>query len=135
MNRPPAANLWADGAVMLGKLNMDEFAMGSSNETPITARSKIRGALMAPTPILVPGGSSGGVRLLLPHSLRLAPPQPIQAARSVSPQPSPARLASSRLHGRVSRWARLPSLLSLDQVTGIACDVRDAAILLKSMVS
>src|ERR1700736_3210412 len=54
------ANLWADGAVMLGKLNMDEFAMGSSNETsyygPVVNPWRARGS-NAP---LVPGGSSGG---------------------------------------------------------------------------
>ena len=54
------ANLWRDGAVMLGKLNMDEFAMGSSNETsafgPVTNPWKGRGSNQA----LTPGGSSGG---------------------------------------------------------------------------
>ncbi|MGB3417289.1 MAG: amidase, partial [Mesorhizobium sp.] len=54
------ANLWADGAVMLGKLNMDEFAMGSSNETshygPVINPWRAKGSNKQ----LVPGGSSGG---------------------------------------------------------------------------
>src|SRR5690606_15437759 len=54
------ANLWRDGAVMLGKLNMDEFAMGSSNETsyygPVINPWRAEGSNMN----LVPGGSSGG---------------------------------------------------------------------------
>jgi aspartyl-tRNA(Asn)/glutamyl-tRNA(Gln) amidotransferase subunit A len=56
------ANLWADGAVMLGKLNMDEFAMGSSNETSYygAGRASIPGAARGSNRQLVPGGSSGG---------------------------------------------------------------------------
>ena len=104
------ANLWNDGAVMLGKLNMDEFAMGSSNETsyygPVVSpwRSNSNNA------DLVPGGSSGGSAAggggggggpRRPSRRGSAPARPrrIPAARSASRQPSPERLGSSRHTG------------------------------------
>ena len=54
------AHLWRDGAVMLGKLNNDEFAMGSSNETAISDRWSIPWRRRGSNTQLVPGGSSGG---------------------------------------------------------------------------
>jgi hypothetical protein len=55
-----SGQLWRDGAVMLGKLNNDEFAMGSSNETSAFGNVTIPGGARAPNSSLVPGGSSGG---------------------------------------------------------------------------
>ena len=88
-------NLWDDGAVMLGKLNMDEFAMGSSNETsyygPVINPWKAKGSNMD----LVPGGSSGA-RLQLWRRIFARVRRPlIPAARSVSRLHLPARSVSS----------------------------------------
>ena len=108
-------NLWDAGAVMLGKLNMDEFAMGSSNETsyygPVVNPWRASGK----NADLVPGGSSGG-------SIR----QPAALTGTVGIKPT---------YGRCSRWGVVAFASSLDQAGPIARDVRDAAILLQAMAS
>jgi len=107
------ANLWRDGAVLLGKLNNDEFAMGSSNETsyfgPVVSPWRRRGSEMK----LVPGGSSGG-------SIR----QPAAFCGIVGLKPT---------YGRCSRWGIVAFASSLDQAGPFARTVRDCAILLRSM--
>ena len=128
------ANLWRDGAVMLGKLNMDEFAMGSSNETSYF------GPVVNPwrrsdggNTDLTPGGSSGGSSASVAARLCAAATatdtggsirQPASLTNTVGVKPT---------YGRVSRWGVVAVASSLDQAGPMAQDVRDAAIMLKSM--
>jgi aspartyl-tRNA(Asn)/glutamyl-tRNA(Gln) amidotransferase subunit A len=128
------SQLWRDGAVMLGKLNMDEFAMGSSNET------SFYGNVINPwrrndggNADLTPGGSSGGSSASVSARLCAAATatdtggsirQPASLTNTVGVKPT---------YGRVSRWGVVAFASSLDQAGPIAQDVRDAAIMLKSM--
>jgi aspartyl-tRNA(Asn)/glutamyl-tRNA(Gln) amidotransferase subunit A len=129
------ANLWRDGAVMLGKLNMDEFAMGSSNETsyygPVTNpwRSKSSNAP------LVPGGSSGGSAAAVAARLCAGATATDTGGSIRQPAAFTGTVGIKPTYGRCSRWGIVAFASSLDQAGPIARDVRDAAILLKSMAS
>jgi len=129
------ANLWRDGAVMLGKLNMDEFAMGSSNETsyygPVVNpwRSK---ASNAP---LVPGGSSGGSAAAVAAHLCAGATATDTGGSIRQPAAFTGTVGIKPTYGRCSRWGIVAFASSLDQAGPIARDVRDAAILLRSMAS
>jgi hypothetical protein len=130
------ANLWADGAVMLGKLNMDEFAMGSSNETsyygPVKNPWRADGSNKAGAGRLVRRFSAasavaahlcmGATATDTGGSIR----QPAAFTGTVGIKPT---------YGRCSRWGIVAFASSLDQAGPIARDVRDAAIMLKSMAS
>src|SRR3981189_709353 len=120
------SQLWRDGAVMLGKLNNDEFAMGSSNETscfgPVVNPWRREGS----NTTLVPGGSSGG-----PGGGGAAAPPPGGSTRQ--PGAFPATVGVKPTYGRCSRWGIVAFASSLDQAGPIARTVRDAAILLCSM--
>ncbi len=87
--------LHKQGAVMLGKLNMDEFAMGSSNETSVYGNAVNPWRRGNDTTALTPGGSSGGSAAAVAASLCERRPAPTPAARSASPRPSRASPASS----------------------------------------
>ena len=131
------ANLWRDGAVMLGKLNMDEFAMGSSNETSLfgTGRQS-RGARRngVATRTLVPGGSSGGSAAAVAARLCAGGDRrPTPAARSASRRPSPAPSASSRPMAAARAGASSPSPPRSTRPGRSRATVRDAAIMLRSM--
>src|ERR1700745_2083445 len=127
------ANLWRDGAVMLGKLNNDEFAMGSSNETscfgPVANPWRRNGA----NTTLVPGGSSGGSASAVAALLCMGA---TATDTGGSIRHTAAFTANIRLrapHGRCSRWGIVAFASSLDQAGPIARTARAAAILLRSM--
>ena len=129
------ANLWADGAVMLGKLNMDEFAMGSSNETshygPVVNPWRAEGANTK----LVPGGSSGGSAAAVAAELCAGATATDTGGSIRQPAAFTGTVGIKPTYGRCSRWGVVAFASSLDQAGPIARDVRDAAILLKSMAS
>ncbi|WP_011580704.1 MULTISPECIES: Asp-tRNA(Asn)/Glu-tRNA(Gln) amidotransferase subunit GatA [Chelativorans] len=128
-------NLWADGAVMLGKLNMDEFAMGSSNETsyygPVVNPWREEGG----NKDLVPGGSSGGSAAAVAAWLCAGATATDTGGSIRQPAAFTATVGIKPTYGRCSRWGIVAFASSLDQAGPIARDVRDAAILLKSMAS
>ncbi|WP_102958316.1 Asp-tRNA(Asn)/Glu-tRNA(Gln) amidotransferase subunit GatA [Mangrovicella endophytica] len=129
------ANLWADGAVMLGKLNMDEFAMGSSNETsyygPVKNPWRRKGSNMD----LVPGGSSGGSAAAVAAHLCAGATATDTGGSIRQPAALTGTVGIKPTYGRCSRWGTVAFASSLDQAGPIARDVRDAAIMLKSMAS
>ncbi|PZO75646.1 MAG: Asp-tRNA(Asn)/Glu-tRNA(Gln) amidotransferase GatCAB subunit A [Mesorhizobium amorphae] len=130
------SNLWADGAVMLGKLNMDEFAMGSSNET------SYYGPVVNPwrradgdNKQLVPGGSSGGSAAAVAGFLCAGATATDTGGSIRQPAAFTGTVGIKPTYGRCSRWGIAAFASSLDQAGPIARDVRDAAILLRSMAS
>jgi len=129
-----SGNLLAAGAGMLGKLNMDEFAMGSSNETsgygPVLSpwrRNDGRNAA------LTPGGSSGGSATAV--AARLAPG--VTGTDTGGSIRQPAAFVGitgiKPTYGRCSRWGMVAFASSLDQAGPMARDVRDCAIMLEAM--
>jgi aspartyl-tRNA(Asn)/glutamyl-tRNA(Gln) amidotransferase subunit A len=128
-------NLWDDGAVMLGKLNMDEFAMGSSNETsyygPVVNPWRKRGS----NADLVPGGSSGGSATAVSAMLCAGATATDTGGSIRQPAAFTGTVGIKPTYGRCSRWGVVAFASSLDQAGPIARSVRDAAILLKSMAS
>jgi aspartyl-tRNA(Asn)/glutamyl-tRNA(Gln) amidotransferase subunit A len=129
------ANLWADGAVMLGKLNMDEFAMGSSNETSYYGAVKNPWRGKDSNKDLVPGGSSGGSASAVSAWLCAGATATDTGGSIRQPAAFTGTVGIKPTYGRVSRWGTVAFASSLDQAGPIARDVRDAAILLKSMAS
>jgi aspartyl-tRNA(Asn)/glutamyl-tRNA(Gln) amidotransferase subunit A len=129
------ANLWRDGAVMLGKLNMDEFAMGSSNETscygPVINPWRSRDS-NAP---LVPGGSSGGSAAAVAARLCAAATATDTGGSIRQPAAFTGIVGIKPTYGRCSRWGIVAFASSLDQAGPLTRTVRDAAILLRSMAS
>jgi aspartyl-tRNA(Asn)/glutamyl-tRNA(Gln) amidotransferase subunit A len=128
------ANLWRDGAVMLGKLNLDEFAMGSSNETsrfgPVTNPWRRSGGGNAR---LTPGGSSGGSAAAVAADLCLGATATDTGGSIRQPAAFTGTVGIKPTYGRCSRWGIVAFASSLDQAGPIAKTVEDAAILLGSM--
>jgi aspartyl-tRNA(Asn)/glutamyl-tRNA(Gln) amidotransferase subunit A len=130
-----SANLFREGAVMLGKLNMDEFAMGSSNETsyygPVTNPWQRKGSNAA----LVPGGSSGGSASAVAAHICAGATATDTGGSIRQPAAFTGTVGIKPTYGRCSRWGIVAFASSLDQAGPIARDVRDAAILLRTMAS
>lgn len=128
-----SANLWRDGAVMLGKLNLDEFAMGSSNETsafgPVVSPWRRPGSDAK----LVPGGSSGGSAAAVAAHLCLGATATDTGGSIRQPAAFTGTVGIKPTYGRCSRWGIVAFASSLDQAGPIARNVRDTAILLRSM--
>jgi aspartyl-tRNA(Asn)/glutamyl-tRNA(Gln) amidotransferase subunit A len=126
--------LWDAGAGMLGKLNMDQFAMGSSNETSafgnVISPWRRNDGGNAP---LAPGGSSGGSSAAI--AARLCPAATGTDTGGSIRQPAAFTGISGikPTYGRCSRWGIVAFASSLDQAGPMARDVRDCAILLEAM--
>ena len=129
------SNLWRDGAVMLGKLNMDEFAMGSSNETSYYGNVINPWRRSNSNAALVPGGSSGGSASAVAAHICAAATATDTGGSIRQPAAFTGTVGIKPTYGRCSRWGVVAFASSLDQAGPIARDVRDAAIMLKSMAS
>jgi aspartyl-tRNA(Asn)/glutamyl-tRNA(Gln) amidotransferase subunit A len=127
------SQLWRDGAVMLGKLNLDEFAMGSSNETsaygPVVSPWRRNGDASP----LTPGGSSGGSAAAVAASLCLGATATDTGGSIRQPAAFTGTVGIKPTYGRCSRWGVVAFASSLDQAGPIARTVEDAALLLQSM--
>ena len=129
-------NLWDAGAVMLGKLNNDEFAMGSSNETsafgPVISPWRRLDKAGKPTDAkLVPGGSSGGSSCAVAANLCLGATATDTGGSIRQPAALTGTVGIKPTYGRCSRWGIVAFASSLDQAGPIAKTVRDTAIMLE----
>lgn len=129
-------NLWDAGAVMLGKLNMDEFAMGSSNETsrfgPVVNPWRRNDGANAK---LTPGGSSGGSASAVAADLCLGATASDTGGSIRQPAAFTGTVGIKPTYGRASRYGMVAFASSLDQAGPIAKTVEDSAILLEAMCS
>src|SRR5271168_3443047 len=127
------ANLWRDGAVLLGKLSNDEFAMGSSNESsqcgPVVSPWRRRGSDAK----IVPGGSSGGSAAAVAARLCAGATGTDTGGSIRQPASFTGIVGIKPTYGRCSRWGIVAYASSLDQAGPFARTVRDCAILLRSM--
>jgi aspartyl-tRNA(Asn)/glutamyl-tRNA(Gln) amidotransferase subunit A len=128
-----SARLFADGAGMLGKLNLDQFAMGSSNETSAFGNVISPWRAKDSNRQLVPGGSSGGSSAAVSARL-VAGATGTDTGGSIRQPAAFTGIAGIKpTYGRCSRWGVVAFASSLDQPGPMARDVRDCAILLQSM--
>ncbi len=128
-----SANLWREGAVMLGKVNMDEFAMGSSNMTsafgPVESPWRRPGDNRA----LVPGGSSGGSAAAVAARCALGATGTDTGGSIRQPAAFVGIVGFKPTYGRCSRWGLVAFASSLDQAGPMTRTVRDSAIMLRAM--
>ncbi|MCX7325776.1 MAG: Asp-tRNA(Asn)/Glu-tRNA(Gln) amidotransferase subunit GatA, partial [Hyphomicrobiales bacterium] len=137
------SQLWRDGAVMLGKLNNDEFAMGSSNETSCFGNvinpwrrqgsNMGVGSACVEGTYLVPGGSSGGSSSAVAANLCLAATATDTGGSIRQPAAFTGTVGIKPTYGRCSRWGIVAFASSLDQAGPIGKSVRDCAVMLRSM--
>ncbi len=125
--------LFDDGAVMLGKLNMDEFAMGSSNETSTYGNAVNPWRRGNDEAELTPGGSSGGSAAAVAADLCLGATGTDTGGSIRQPAAFTGITGIKPTYGRCSRWGIIAFASSLDQAGPMTKDVRDAAIMLQSM--
>jgi aspartyl-tRNA(Asn)/glutamyl-tRNA(Gln) amidotransferase subunit A len=126
-------NLFDNGAVMLGKLNMDEFAMGSSNETSVYGNAVNPWRRGNDEAHLTPGGSSGGSASAVAADLCLAATGTDTGGSIRQPAAFTGIVGIKPTYGRCSRWGIVAFASSLDQAGPMTKDVRDAAIMLEAM--
>ena len=127
------SQLWDRGAVMLGKLNMDEFAMGSSNETSVYGPAVNPWRREGSDTNLTPGGSSGGSASAVAGDLCLAATGTDTGGSIRQPAAFTGTVGIKPTYGRVSRWGIVAFASSLDQAGPMTKTVRDSAIMLEAM--
>ena len=125
-------NLWNDGAVMLGKLSCDEFAMGSSNET--AAKGNVKNPWLLGKEVS-PGGSSGGSAAAVASRSALAATGTDTGGSIRQPAAFCGITGLKPTYGRCSRWGIVAFSSSLDQAGPLTRTVGDAALMLNSMAS
>ena len=127
------SKLFGAGAVMLGKLNIDEFAMGSSNETSAYGNAVSPWRRRGSNVQLTPGGSSGGSASAVAADLCLAATGTDTGGSIRQPAAFTGIVGIKPTYGRVSRWGIVAFASSLDQAGPMTKSVRDAAIMLQAM--
>ena len=127
------SQLFDAGAVMIGKLNMDEFAMGSSNETSVYGDVVNPWRRSGDNTALTPGGSSGGSAAAVAADLCLAATGTDTGGSIRQPAAFVGITGLKPTYGRVSRWGIVAFASSLDQAGPMAKSVRDCAIMLEAM--
>jgi aspartyl-tRNA(Asn)/glutamyl-tRNA(Gln) amidotransferase subunit A len=127
------AKLWDQGAVMVGKLNMDEFAMGSSNESSCYGPAISPWRAIGSARALTPGGSSGGSAAAVAGDLCLGATGTDTGGSIRQPAAFTGIVGIKPTYGRCSRWGIVAFASSLDQAGPMTKTVRDGAIMLRAM--
>ncbi len=127
------SQLWRDGAVMLGKVNLDEFAMGSANITSAYGHVENPWRRKGDNHALVPGGSSGGSAAAVAARAALAATGTDTGGSIRQPAAFCGLVGLKPTYGRCSRWGVVAFASSLDQAGPMTRSVRDAAVMLQSM--